>query len=652
MSMSLLMSGNSGAINGIEHPQVVSTSNTSSSPSTTTATTTNTMIRCGINVLSSESDPVSSNSLEKMSESIAAHIDSVVSAATNVTSTTTTLPSATISLPTSILSLSSSSPTSSLSSSAFSSLSSASPCSISSACMIDPTNPLGNLITSSALETSPSSCGSISSSINHLVDGDSLHYSENSLQQQQREPDPNAIKMFVGQIPRDWSEAECRELFQEFGDIHSLNILKDKANGNQSKGCCFVTFYSRKAALDAQNALHNIKTLPGMHHPIQMKPADSENRNERKLFIGMVSKNCNESDIKLMFAQYGNIEECSILRDSNNQSRGCAFVTFSSRQSCINAIKTMNHSQTMEGCSSPLVVKFADTQKDKDARKKQQIMMQQLVATVNVPNTNTTPPSAITTSMDSYLALAAAAATQQQVHQAQQQQQHQQLAAVSLAPWSNTIGRSLGQIAAGLSSGADQLTLAAAALASNPLMLANLCPSTSNNTVTPTQSAHVGFPSLPDYHQHHHHHSLKMSTITGMSQNSGPLSSQLASLQSSGHHHHNGTSFMATTNVSHHHHHPYRLTKPMEGPDGANLFIYHLPPEFSDEDLAQTFAVFGRVLSSKIYIDKHTLKSKCFGFISYDNAISAQAAIQAMNGFQIATKRLKVQLKKNKDRPY
>ncbi|MED6253603.1 hypothetical protein ATANTOWER_015828, partial [Ataeniobius toweri] len=27
--------------------------------------------------------------------------------------------------------------------------------------------------------------------------------------------------------------------------------------------CCFVTFYTRKAALEAQNALHNIKTLTG-----------------------------------------------------------------------------------------------------------------------------------------------------------------------------------------------------------------------------------------------------------------------------------------------------------------------------------------------------------------------------------------------------
>lgn len=29
-------------------------------------------------------------------------------------------------------------------------------------------------------------------------------------------------------------------------------------------GCCFVTFYTRKAALKAQDALHNIKTLVGV----------------------------------------------------------------------------------------------------------------------------------------------------------------------------------------------------------------------------------------------------------------------------------------------------------------------------------------------------------------------------------------------------
>lgn len=90
------------------------------------------------------------------------------------------------------------------------------------------------------------------------------------------------------------------------------------------------------------------------------------------------------------------------------------------------------------------------------------------------------------------------------------------------------------------------------------------------------------------------------------------------------------------------------------GPDGSNLFIYHLPQEFIDTDLASTFLPFGNVLSAKVFIDKQTNLSKCFGFVSYDNPHSANAAIQAMHGFQIGTKRLKVQLKRSKDaaKPY
>lgn len=49
------------------------------------------------------------------------------------------------------------------------------------------------------------------------------------------------------------------------------------------------------------------------------------------------------------------------------------------------------------------------------------------------------------------------------------------------------------------------------------------------------------------------------------------------------------------------------------GPEGANLFIYHLPRGLTSADLVTAFAPFGNVLSARVFIDKKTNESKGFG---------------------------------------
>ncbi|XP_069943410.1 CUGBP Elav-like family member 2 isoform X21 [Cherax quadricarinatus] len=446
-----------------------------------------------------------------------------------------------------------------------------------------------------------------------------------------REPDPDAIKMFVGQIPRSMDENDLRKMFEEYGEVYQINVLRDKVTG-QSKGCCFVTFYARKSALEAQNAMHNIKTLSGMHHPIQMKPADTENRNERKLFIGMLSKRYSEQDVRVMFSSHGTIEECTVLRDASGQSKGCAFVTFSSRQCAINAIKKMHHSQTMEGCSSPLVVKFADTQKEKDAKRLHQV-------TQNLWNV---------ASANNLAALGPQYLARERERGRESVSSANNLVALGpqyLAAYLQLLQQQVGS-SAGSGATAGSLTNQLGSLQQLPSLnnvsVQQLLAASQGNLATQQMFDSSGLSGLGSLG------SLNLPTSTNGSQETN-LQGLLASMSSQNTGFPNnvsaGLGAASSSNPA---------GKQVEGPDGANLFIYHLPQEFTDQELAHAFWPFGKVISAKVFIDKQTNLSKCFGFVSYENALDAQRAIQHMNGQQIGNKRLKVQLKRSKTdcKPY
>ncbi|XP_051562094.1 CUGBP Elav-like family member 1 isoform X5 [Myxocyprinus asiaticus] len=476
------------------------------------------------------------------------------------------------------------------------------------------------------------------------------------------QPDIDAMKMFVGQIPRTWSEDQLRELFEPYGAVYEINVLQDRSqNPPQSKGCCFVTYYTRKSALEAQNALHNMKILPGMHHPIQMKPADSEKNNaieDRKLFIGMISKKCSENDIRLMFSPYGQIEECRILRGPDGLSRGCAFVTFTARQMAQSAIKSMHQSQKMEGCSSPIVVKFADTQKDKEqkciAQQLQQQMQQLNAASMwgNLTGLNSLGPQYLALYLQLLQQSASSGNALNNLHPMSGLNAMQNLAALAAAA-SATQATPTGSSA--LTTSSSPLSVLTSSAGSSP---------TSSNSSSVNPMASLGaLQSLAAGAGA----GLNMNSLAsmaalngglgggGLSNGSGSTMEALTQAAYSGIQQYAAAalpslysqSLLSQQNVS-------AAGSQKEGPEGANLFIYHLPQEFGDQDLLQMFMPFGNVISAKVFIDKQTNLSKCFGFVSYDNPVSSQAAIQSMNGFQIGMKRLKVQLKrsKNDSKPY
>src|SRR5437867_3959308 len=67
----------------------------------------------------------------------------------------------------------------------------------------------------------------------------------------------------------------------------------------------------------------------------------------------------------------------------------------------------------------------------------------------------------------------------------------------------------------------------------------------------------------------------------------------------------------------------------------GNVFVANLPPEFTDDELAESFDSFGMVLRASIARDPANGKRLRYGFVDIATERAANLAVAAMNGNKI-----------------
>lgn len=328
-------------------------------------------------------------------------------------------------------------------------------------------------------------------------------------------------KLFVGQIPSTVAEGKLREVFSPFGEIKEIVLLKDKFTG-APRGCGFVSFASKDAAQSAIENLNNKVTLPGAKRELIVSIAGpkSEQQQETKLYVGMLSQSTTEEEIRQLFEQFGQINEV-FLMTKDGVSRGCAFVKFSNREDAQRAINNLHDKVKDKDAGGNLQVRFAQTKEQKGQ------LLQKNAAYM-------APPLFGTNALNPFLA--------------------QQLRGATFGAGGFGFTGALGPQA----------------------------------------------------------------SLMGLGLGLGPA---------------------IGTGVG-------RREEVTRGPPGSNIFVYGIPDHYSDNDLGALFTGFGSLLSSKVQYDLQTGRSKGFGFVSFDNARSASAAVAAMDGFVLGNKRLNVRIKK------
>ncbi|NP_001307816.1 uncharacterized protein LOC100381531 [Zea mays] len=231
--------------------------------------------------------------------------------------------------------------------------------------------------------------------LNGMLINDKKVYVGPFVRKQDRENVSNNIKfsnVYVKNLSDTVTDDELKEMFGKYGTITSAVVMRDSDGNSRCFG--FVNFENADAAAQAVQELNgkifNDKELyvgraqKKSEREMELKEKFEKNIQEvaekfqnTNLYLKNLDDNIDDEKLREIFAEYGNITSCKVMRDSYGVSRGSGFVSFKSAEDANRALTEMNGK--MVG-SKPLYVALAQRKDDRKAKLQAQFSQMRPVA--------------------------------------------------------------------------------------------------------------------------------------------------------------------------------------------------------------------------------------------------------------------------------
>merc|ERR1712045_369663 len=189
--------------------------------------------------------------------------------------------------------------------------------------------------------------------------------------------------VYVKNINEEYDEAKLNEMFQKFGKISSVKVMKSE--DGKSKGFGFVSFEDPEEAMVACDEL-NGQDLDGKTVFVGRAQKKAERQAELKkkfealkmerlnryqgvnLYVKNLDDTIDDDKLRQEFAPFGTITSAKVMSEEG-RSKGFGFVCFSSPEEATKAVTEMNGRIIV---SKPLYVALAQRKEDRKAHLAQQ----------------------------------------------------------------------------------------------------------------------------------------------------------------------------------------------------------------------------------------------------------------------------------------